>query len=119
MRLRRARETILSLFEAISQRDYERAQHNLRYVEAIYGSARTEYIRGYLNALQGMVESLKRVSTKPLLNEILAAREPESYLLLRREVAKQSKLGVRDPVDRGYFEAWVDLLTFLIERKVS
>ncbi len=68
-------------------------------------SGKTQWQKGYLNALEGMIISLQEsASQTSYIHQI----NPEKADQLRRTFQQQARTKLHDDFDRGYFTAWAD-----------
>lgn len=94
-------------FQAIRQRSFTEAERTL---ETIKSKAKaTEWYKGYTNALEGMITSLKTNDSYALINQI----ESDKVKKLINEFEEQSKYTFHKEFDKGFFDAWVDFLETL------
>jgi len=94
-------------FQAIRQRSFTEAERTL---ETMKSKAKaTEWYKGYINALEGMITSLKTNDTYALINQVKA----DEVKKLMKELNEQSKYTFHKEFDRGFFDAWVDYLETL------
>ena len=94
-------------FEALSQRSFAEAERSL---EKINGKAKdTEWYRGFISALDGMVIALKTNDRYTLINQI----KQENVKGLMKDFSIQSKSTFQTEFDKGYFTAWVNYLKSL------
>jgi hypothetical protein len=94
-------------FQAVRRRSFTEAERTL---ETIKSKAKaTEWYKGYINALEGMITSLKTNDTYALINRVKA----DEVKKLIYEFNEQSKYTFHKEFDRGFFDAWVDYLETL------
>jgi len=112
MASRTARGDIIAFFKSVLERrfsDAERAMNAVR--EKRFGNS--EFKAGYLNALEGILLSLRSGDTRDFLNK--ASFDAESMEGYRREFGAFVMEGAHTPFDVGYFSAWSDFMHYRLK----
>jgi len=106
---RTARRSIISFFESVLDRKFSDAERALKDVEEKqFGNK--EFKDGYLNALEGILLSLRSGDTRDFINK--APFDAESMKKYRQDFAAILKEGVPKSFDVGYFSAWSDFMHY-------
>ncbi len=100
-----ARGDIINFFKSALERRFSDAERAINAVrEKRFGDE--EFKAGYLNALEGILLSLRSGDMREFLNKApFDAKSMEKY---KREFGAFVREDVRTPFDRGYFSAWSD-----------
>jgi len=112
MASRTARGDIIAFFKSVLERrfsDAERAMNAVR--EKRFGNS--EFKSGYLNALEGILLSLRSGDTRDFLNK--ASFDAESMEGYRREFGAFVMEGAHTSFDMGYFSAWSDFMHYRLK----
>ena len=108
---RGARNEIVVFFKCVMERrftDAERALASVR--EKKFGN--TDFKAGYLNALDGIVLSIRSGNPRDFINRAqFDAKSMEKY---NREFVSYMRDGIHTPFDMGFFSAWSDFLHYQI-----
>jgi len=106
---RTARRSIISFFESVLDRKFSDAERALKDVEEKqFGNK--EFKDGYLNALEGILLSLRSGDTRDFINK--APFDAELMKKYRQDFAAILKEGVPKSFDVGYFSAWSDFMHY-------
>lgn len=100
-----ARGDIINFFKSVLERRFSDAERAINAVrEKQFGN--DEFKAGYLNALEGILLSLRSGDVRDFLNKApFDAKSMERY---KREFGAFVREGVHTPFDTGYFSAWSD-----------
>lgn len=111
---RTARGDIISFFKNLLDRKFSEAEKALKAVKGKrFGSS--EFKSGYLNALDGILLSLRSGDERDFFNK--ASFDTESMLRYKRDFGEFVREGVRTQFDIGYFSAWSDFIHYRLNLK--
>ena len=111
---RTARGDIITFFKNLLDRKFSEAEKALKTVkEKQFGS--NDFKTGYLNALEGILFSLRSGDERDFFNK--APFDTESMLRYKRDFGEFVREGVRTQFDVGYFSAWSDFIHYRLNLK--
>ena len=104
-----ARGDIINFFKSVLDRRFSDAERVIKAVrEKRFGN--DEFKAGYLNALEGILLSLRSGDVRDFLNK--APFDTKSMKKYKREFGAFVREGVHTPFDTGYFSAWSDFTQY-------
>ncbi len=106
---RTARRSIINFFDSVLDRKFSDAERALKGIEEKQ-LGNKEFKDGYLNALGGILLSLRSGDARDFINK--APFDAESMKKYRQDFAATLKEGVPTSFDMGYFSAWSDFLHY-------
>ena len=108
------RSLIKSYFKLLTQRKLEAASRAL--VEIKQAVHSTQWEKGYVNSLEGMLEASKSKSDERLLISKVNSGKTSQ---LRRKFTQQSTNELLADFDRGFFSAWTDYMRFIGKKETQ
>lgn len=105
------------LFEYLEEKKWKDAEAAMKRIQNCETSRGEERVRGYINALQGMLTGLRErhSSPKPLILTI-GNNSQNRLRELEKTFYRQSCKGLNADYDRGFFGAWYEYVKFLIDK---
>jgi len=101
--------------QLLVQRNFTEAERELERVKQ--GIKPTPWCKGYYNALEGMLVSLRSGDNDYLYINRLVGSDMAKIDELQKRFARSSKDSLQEDFDKGYFTAWVEYLqTFKAKR---
>lgn len=94
-------------FQLLRQRNFTEAERTLE--EMSQEAKNTEWHRGYIHALRGMLIAKSRDDTRAFINRM----KDTNLLEIRRDFTKKSRDPLQTRFDRGFFAAWAEYVEFL------
>lgn len=107
----KTRDMIVSFFDNLFDRKFSDAEKEL---ENIKGRKfpDEEYQQGYLNALEGLLLSVRSGDERDFYNRLsMSGKTYDEYIKSFKEFRK---LPVRTQFDQGYFSAWMDVIQYRV-----
>ena len=105
---------VTRFFQLLTERMFAEAE---RVLERLRKRVRkTEWNRGYLQALSGMLLAQKSGDQYVFLSNIDFSNKDE-LRKYRREFLEYAKGGLHADYDRGFFSAWAEYMRVLLKRK--
>ena len=113
--------TIMRFFSTMNERRFSDAEKLLKSVRRSLKRAKpdvnSEWIEGYIHALNGMMTLLKSGEDPYSLIHSLDCKEKiEKY---SGEISRHAENPIHTDFDRGFFSAWSDYMQYLRKRKPS
>jgi len=96
-------------FQLLRQRNLTQAERTLE--EVSREGKNTEWRRGYVHALSGMLIASKSGDDKQVFINRMTDRDVD-VLKIRRDLAKKSRDPLQTSFDKGFFAAWADYMEF-------
>ncbi len=105
----KTRESVILYFKNLMDRKFTDAERELeRLKERKFPDE--EYKSGYINALEGLVFSIRSGDERDFYNRTsMTGKTLFDYI---KEFKNFRKLPVRTQFDQGYFTAWMDIIQF-------
>lgn len=104
-------------FPSLKKRKWTKAERFLN--KAVDGDVHDVWIRGYAQALRGMIITLRMDHTSPEPFILKLKRYYEEPLQeVKKEFLKLSRRSLNTEFDEGYFRAWADYTHYLLHRGV-
>lgn len=75
---------------------------------------KSEWDRGYLKALEGMVLGLKKNSGSAYVKEILGCKNPRDELAYFEKTFFEKPVFLRDEFQDGFFTCWLEMLKLAV-----
>ena len=111
---RAAGENIIAFFKSVLERRFSEAERAINAVrEKRFGS--TEFKAGYLNALEGILRSIRSGDERDFINK--APLDDKSMERYKRRFGAFLREAIHEPFDRGYFSAWSDFMRYRLNSK--
>ena len=110
---KKIRPMMISYFELLDQRKLAATDRALNDIKQNVNS--TQWQRGYVNALEGMLVALKSNYEECIVIHKINSRIARQT---RKEFIKESRNELQAEFDKGFFSAWTDYIQFL-EKKLS
>ncbi|ALM76184.1 hypothetical protein [Thermococcus barophilus] len=111
-----AREMRMEMFlRALMRRDFNKAKSHLEKLEKMVGN--DEWGRGYSKAINGFISALKDNDTDALIVQLVKEVDHEKAKQLLEHFEGILKHEFRDEYEKGYYTAWVELLTAYLSQK--
>ncbi len=99
-------------FQLVTKRQFAEAERILERLKL--KTQKTEWNRGYLRALRGMLLVQRSSSDHYAFLPTIDLTNKEQLQSSRREFLKHSKNGLHGDYDRGFFSAWADYMHVLL-----
>ncbi|MFW6110884.1 MAG: hypothetical protein ACOC6H_02490 [Thermoproteota archaeon] len=110
-----SQDVVHEFFPSLHQRQWSDCE---TFIDELREKEVDQTVKGYLHALQGMVEGLRRDSNPPdpYIQEI---KDSESKEIQKghKEIKSILRKPVTTPFDQGYLQAWTSYLTYLKPKK--
>jgi hypothetical protein len=113
---RKIANTVTNYFQHVSHKNYSEALRELNQIEI--DMTASEWQKGYINALQGMLIAL-RSDTRYAYIKRIGEKDQQSITKLRRAFSHQAEDPLQTDFDRGFFSAWSDYLRALNQTPVE
>jgi hypothetical protein len=106
-------KTIHQFFPLLKKRKWAKAERFLQQVEQ--KGSEDKWIRGYVQALEGMITTLKVDGSfpRPFIYELKSYSRRERLHEVEKEFTELSEKQLNTEYDRGYFRVWTDYTHFL------
>ena len=112
----KTRESVIMFLSNVLERKFSDAEKELENIKE-KKFPDEEYQQGYINALEGLLLSVRSGDERDFYNRTLAnGKSMDEYI---KEFKEFRKLPVRTQFDQGYFSAWTDMLQFRINSERS
>ena len=109
--------TLISrLFQFLSNRQFAEAERVLKGIEAQMPD--TEWSRGYLHALNGIIITYRSDDRYAFLHNI-DLKDKDEVKRNYREFMKHSRNRLHTDYDRGFFSAWADFMKVLMKTNLE
>ena len=108
---------ITRYLQLLIQRNFTEAERELTRIKQ--GIKLTQWGRGYLNALEGMIISLKSSDNTYLYINRVAINSGAKSDDLQKRFIRLSKDVLQGDFDKGYFTAWIEYLQALKSKKID
>jgi hypothetical protein len=112
----KTRETVISFFGNVLDRKFSDAERDLEEMKTKKFTDE-EYRAGYLNALEGILLSIRSGDERDFLNKVELSNE--NARRYKAEFKDFSLKPIRSNFDQGFFAAWQDLMKFRIKTDVN
>jgi hypothetical protein len=105
----KTRESVVLFLNNLHERRFTDAERELEKIKE--GKfPEEEYLEGYINALEGLIVSVRSGDERDFYNRInMTDKLLNEYI---REFKSLRKQPIRTQFDQGYFSAWTDILQF-------
>ncbi len=107
----KTRDIVVSFFLNVLERKFSDAEKDLEEVK-IRKFTDDNYRAGYVNALEGILLSIRSGDERDFLNKL--GNNYSSAKKYKNEFKEFSQKPIRTNFDQGYFAAWQDLMQFRI-----
>lgn len=106
-----SQDVVHEFFPLLQQRRWSEC---VSFIEKLKEKNVDQTVKGYLHALKGMVEGLRRESTPPdpYIQKVKDS-DNEEILQVHKEIQNILRNPVTTPFDQGYLQAWTSYLTYL------
>ncbi len=110
----KTRESVMLFLGNVIERKFSEAEKELESIKE-KKFPDDEYQKGYINALEGLLLSVRSGDERDFYNRTLTnGKTLNEYI---NEFKELRKLPVRTQFDQGYFSAWTDVLQYRINTK--
>ena len=107
----KTRESVILFIDNLTERKFSDAEKELENLKE-KKFPDEEYQNGYINALEGLMLSVRSGDERDFYNRTNGAdKSLDDYI---KEFKAFRKLPIRTQFDQGYFSAWTDILQFRI-----
>lgn len=104
-----SKDDIIKFFENLLDRRFSDAERVIKTIsKKKFGD--TEFKKGYVNALEGILLSYRSGDERDFFNRALF--DKKSMRRYKKEFGNIVKKGVNSPFDIGFFSAWSDLIQY-------
>ena len=108
---------ITRYLQLLTQRNFTEAERELAKIKQ--GIKLTQWGRGYFNALEGMLISLKSNDNNYLYINRAATNSDPKIDEFQKRFIRLSKDALQGDFDKGYFTAWIEYLQALKSKKID
>ena len=110
----KTRDNIVSFFDNLFERKFTDAEKLLEDIK-IGKFPDEEYQQGYINALEGLLLSVRSGDERDFYNRInMTEKTPNEYIEQFKEFRKNP---IRTQFDQGFFSAWMDVLQYHLNKQ--
>ncbi len=110
----KTRESVTLFFDNLFERKFTDAERELENIKS-KKFPDEEYQKGYINALDGLLLSIRSGDDRDFYNRIQTnGNTLDSYI---DEFKDFRKLPIRTQFDQGYFSAWTDIVQYRINKE--
>lgn len=110
----KARESVIAFFDNMLERKFTDAERELENIKN-KKFPDEEYQKGYINALEGLLQSVKSGDERDFYNKTQAnGKTLENYI---DEFKEFRKIPIRSQFDQGFFSAWTDVFQFRVNKE--
>ena len=102
-------------FQHLSSKRFAEAEREFTQIRK--GTPKTEWNRGYTNALDGMLLAKRSNDARPLFLLKIDQNNRKELQMYQKEFSKNAKDDLYSEFDRGFFSAWANFLSFLLKSK--
>jgi hypothetical protein len=108
------RESVILFFDNLLERKFTDAERELENIKT-KKFPDEEYQKGYINALEGLLVSVKSGDERDFYNRFQSnGKNPDGYI---EEFKNFRQLPIRTQFDQGFFSAWTDLFQFKVNKE--
>ena len=111
----KTRESVTLFFDNLLERKFTDAERELENIKS-KKFPDEEYQKGYLNALEGLLLSVRSGDERDFYNKVPSnGNSMDSYI---KEFKDFRKIPIRTQFDQGYFSAWTDIIQYRVNKRV-
>ena len=110
----KARESVITFFDNLLERKFTDAERELENIKT-RKFPDEEYQKGYINALEGLLQSIKSGDERDFYNKpTINGKQLDDYI---DEFKDFRQIHIRTQFDQGFFSAWTDILQFRVNKE--
>ena len=112
----KARESVITFFDNLLERKFTDAERELENIKT-RKFPDEEYQKGYINALEGLLQSIKSGDERDFYNKpTINGKQLDDYI---DEFKDFRQIPIRTQFDQGFFSAWTDIFQFRVNKGQS
>ena len=112
----KTRDIVVSFFDNLFDRKFSDAEKELENIKS-RKFPDEEYQQGYLNALEGLLLSVRSGDERDFYNRLnMSGKTYDEYIKSFKEFRK---LPIRTQFDQGYFSAWMDVIQYRLNLETN
>ena len=104
-----AKDNIIAFFKNVLERRFSEAEREIKKIRD-KNLGNDEFMSGYLNALEGIVTSIRSGDERDFINKL--PQDAKSMRGYKRSFREFLKGDTQDSFDKGYFSAWSDFIHY-------
>jgi hypothetical protein len=107
-------------FQCLEERRWKDAESSRKKIQNTKINKGAEWMKGYLNAFDGMLISLKKPSTRPTPFILMMEKDSLTRLEeLKKTFNQESKRQLNAEFDRGFYSTWSEYIDFLLQKQLE